>query len=107
MCNTDDDEDLGDTMIQFCPICDEITKTVKGMCGKCKKMHYVKLPKLIKTKDYEGYDITALAGLLTQKQYNQFFNWFSGKTGGINKGRWIIYKHDFEKFMRFIGMSIG
>ena len=107
MGKSDNAESVGDTMIHYCPICNQMTNTVKGMCGKCKKMHYVELPRLIKTNDYEGYDIKELKKLFTKEQYSQFLNWFAGKTGGIDKGRWIIYKHDFERFMDSIGMCIG
>lgn len=72
------------------------------------KITDLKLPKLIKTKEYEGYDIEDLREFFTPSQLAKFFTWFNGQTGGIYKGRLIVYKYDFDRFcINELGLSIG
>ena len=68
----------------------------------------IKLPKLIKTKSYEGYDIKDLRKFFNASQYAKFRTWFNGQTGAIHKGKFIVYKYDFDRFCRNeLGLMIG
>jgi hypothetical protein len=67
----------------------------------------MKLPKLITTEDFEGYEYKAVLKFLGPKA-QEFRNWFAGKTGGItNKGKYVVYKYDFDKFLEFTGILRG
>lgn len=71
-------------------------------------MNRIIFPKLIKTDDWEGYTILDIKKFLPKEKYSEFCNWFSGKTGGVNKDcGFCVYKHDWEKFLIHAGISIG
>ena len=86
-----------------------ISADSKGWFEKFAKsfIREAKFPPLIKTKSYNGYDIEDIKKFLSKEQYSEFCNWFSGKTGGIHKGKYLCYEWDFRKFLDHIGFSIG
>ena len=69
----------------------------------------MEMPKLIRTEEWEGYDIKDLKVFFEPVgKWLEFNNWFHGKTGGITEdGKFCVYKHDFDKFCDHIGLSIG
>ena len=71
-------------------------------------MKEIKLPKLIKTRDYDGYDMEDLRKFFNPSQYAHFRTWFNGQTGGLHKGKYIVYKYDFDRFcLNELGLAIG
>lgn len=50
--------------------------------------------KLIKTPDYEGYSYNEIV-----KKYPEFNKYFIGQTVGMYKGKFIVYRYDFERFL--------
>lgn len=68
----------------------------------------VKMPRLIKTKTWQGYDVKEIKKFLGASKYRELMNWFAGKTGGITEdGRYCIYDYDFKKGCEAIGLMIG
>lgn len=65
----------------------------------------MKFPKLLHIKDdngnpaYSGYDYDELIAYLGDNSVD-FNNWFTGKTGGLDKGRFIVYQLDWDKYIR-------
>jgi len=51
--------------------------------------------KLIKTPDYQGYYYDEIV-----KEYPKFKNYFIGQTVGIYKDKTIVYRWDFERFLK-------
>lgn len=88
--------------VGFCD-CSGANKHDKYCCG-CEE---IEMPELIYGDGWEGYrtkDIKVFLGPMM----SEFNNWFSGKTGAIEKtGEYCVYKWDFAKFLDFIGISIG
>ena len=50
--------------------------------------------KLIKTSDYQGYYYDEVV-----KKYPEFKEYFIGQTVGICKGKLMVYKYDFDRFL--------
>lgn len=55
--------------------------------------------KLIKTEDVSGYYIEDIEKELGER-YKEFVEWFYGQTGTIFKGRLVVYKWDYDRFLR-------
>lgn len=66
----------------------------------------LEFPELVKTPEWEGYDYTEILKFLGNRA-DEFANWFSGQTGGIWGNKFYVYKHDFDKFLDILGISIG
>ena len=65
------------------------------------------IPRIIKTKTYRGIDIKDIQKFLSPADYSKFCNWFAGKTGGIHKGKYLVFDYDFKRFLDHVGISVG
>lgn len=50
--------------------------------------------KLVKTPDLQGYYYEEIV-----KKYPEFKKYFIGQTVGMYKGKFVVYKHDFDRFL--------
>ena len=57
--------------------------------------------KLIRTRDYEGYESKNLKAWLKERNLDASFNeWFAGSTVALtDDGKFIIYKWDVDRFL--------
>lgn len=55
--------------------------------------------KLITTKNYSGYSLENIRKVLGDKNFSEFEKWMFGETVGIYKGKTLVYKHDYIRFM--------
>ncbi len=55
---------------------------------------------LIKVKDFQGYDVEDIKRYLgkTSQEWKRFCDWHYGQTGGLWKGKFIVYKWDWDRF---------
>lgn len=56
--------------------------------------------KLYKSGDIEGYDIKDIEKEFNPEQREHFWNWYGGSTGSIIDGKLIVYKHDFDAYLK-------
>lgn len=56
--------------------------------------------KYIKHKSISGYTISSIKLFLGKEGFDQFQKWMFGETVGLYKGEEIIYKYDFDRFVR-------
>ncbi|MGI8419393.1 MAG: hypothetical protein ACR2LN_01990 [Candidatus Levyibacteriota bacterium] len=55
---------------------------------------------MLKIVDRTGYTISNIKEALDEKNFAVFAKWMSGQTAGIYKGESIVYRHDFERFLK-------
>lgn len=69
-------------------------------------MKSLRLPKLIKQDDWEGYEIHEVRRLLkAEDRWKEFVKWFHGKSGGVTHGGdFCVYKKDLDKFLERTGV---
>lgn len=56
--------------------------------------------KLIKNKGQEGYFIDNIKDVLGTIAFKEFEDWIIGQTVGDIEGRVLIYKQDFNRFIK-------
>jgi hypothetical protein len=56
--------------------------------------------KLIIVNETEGYTLSNIKEVLDEKNFATFTKWISGQTVGIYKDESLIYRHDFERFLK-------
>lgn len=56
--------------------------------------------KLYKTKRRYGYKVKDIRGLLDGESWNEFWLFFSGKTGSIFEGELFVYRNVWEDFLK-------
>lgn len=47
-----------------------------------------------------GYTLSNIKEVLDEKTFAKFAKWISGQTVGIYKGESLVYRHDFERFLK-------
>lgn len=64
----------------------------------------IKMPELIQAEDWQSYEYSQLTRYIEKKygviKLREFKKWFHGQTGGIYKGKFCVYKDDFEQFLK-------
>ena len=63
-------------------------------------MDILKKLKLIETDSISGYKLSSIKNALGKDKFDQFQKWMFGETVGLYKGEEIIYKYDFDRFVR-------
>ncbi len=48
----------------------------------------------------DGYVISNIKEVLDPKRFGEFEKWIYGQTVGVYKGEHLIYKYDFERFLK-------
>ena len=56
--------------------------------------------KLITTDTYQGYYLEDIEKNLDAEKYKKFRDWFAGQTGAIHNGKLVVYKYDYERFLK-------